>query len=148
MIKTYKSKTFNLKETTLIKRNRSCMSRQKKVWQKLELQKMLDANIIPSFTSSFASPVTIVQNGESSFRFTTNHRLMNQQTDVMTRIETIIDNTCGCTMFTPLYLCKGFWQVPLDEEYKECLSNPFDVYEYNRRLFGWKNSRAWFKKKL
>lgn len=36
----------------------------------------------------------------------------------MPRIEAIIDETGGCKMFSRIDLCKGFWQVSLQEEYK------------------------------
>lgn len=67
----------------------------------------------------------------------------------MPRIDNIIEETGGCHLFSRIDLCKGFWQIPL-EEYKQYTAfvTPFDVYEYNRLPFGWKNSPAWFQKMM
>lgn len=68
----------------------------------------------------------------------------------MPRIDNIIEETGGCHVFSRIDLCKGFWQIPLEEEYKQYTAfvTPFDVYEYNRLPFGWKNSPAWFQKMM
>lgn len=103
---------------------------------------MLDANIIRQSTSSFASPVTIVPNKDGTFRLSTDYRPVNQQADLfpfpMPHREAITDETGGCEIFSRINLCKGFWQVPLQEEYKQCTAfvTPFDVYDYNRLPFG------------
>lgn len=68
----------------------------------------------------------------------------------MPRIDDIINETGGCEWFSRIDLCKGYWQVPLQEEYKKFTAfvTPFDVYKYNRLPFGWKNSGAWFQKMM
>lgn len=56
----------------------------------------------------------------------------------------------GKFFFSRIDICKGYWQVPLQEDYKQYTAfvTPFDVYEYNRLPFGWKNSGAWFQKMM
>lgn len=145
---------FLLRDSTTVKRKPYSLSHDKKVWLKQELQGMLEAGIIRPSTSSFASPITIVPKEDGSFRLCTDYRLINKQTDLfpypMPRIDEIIDETGGCQWFSRIDLCKGYWQVPLKEDTKKFTAfvTPFDIYEYNRLPFGWKNSGAWFQKMM
>lgn len=145
---------FKLKDVTPVRRKPYNMSREKKVWLKSEIQKMLDAGIIRPSVSTFASPITLAPKEDGSLRLCTDYRILNHQTDLfpfpMPRIDGIIEETGGCKVFSRIDLCKGFWQVPLEEEYKmyTAFVTPFDIYEYNRLPFGWKNSAAWFQKMM
>lgn len=53
-------------------------------------------------------------------------------------------------VFTYRLMQGVYWQVPLKEETKKFTAfvTPFDVYEYNRLPFGWKNSGSWFQKMM
>lgn len=143
---------FRLADTTPVRRKPYPLSRERKTWLRKELQTMLDAKIIRPSTSTFASPITIAPKEDGTFRLCTDYRLLNQQTDLfpypMPRIDDIINETGGCRQFSCIDLTKGYWQIPLEEEYKKYTAfiTPFDVYEYNRLPFGWKNSGAWFQK--
>lgn len=115
---------------------------------------MLAAGIIRKSTSAYASPITIVPKEDGTYRLCTDYRLINKQTDLfpfpMPRIDDIINETGGCHWFSRIDLCKGYWQIPLQEEYKKYTAfvTPFDIYEYNRLPFGWKNCGAWFQKMM
>lgn len=143
---------FDLADKTVVQKRPYNMSREKKVWLKAELQAMLDAGVIRPSVSPFASPITIAPKEDGTFRLCTDYRALNHQTELipypMPRIDDIIDETGGCRWFSRLDLCKGFWQIPLTEETKKYTAfiTPFDLYEYNRLPFGWKNSPAWFQK--
>lgn len=143
---------FELADKTVIRKAPYNMSRERKMWLKKELQEMLDADIIRPSVSPFASPITIAPKEDGTFRLCTDYRVLNRQTELipfpMPKIDTIIDETGGCRHFSRIDLCKGFWQIPLTEETKmyTAFITPFDLYEYNRLPFGWKNSPAWFQK--
>lgn len=145
---------FKISDKTVVRKKPYNMTRKKKVWLKQELQNMLDADIIRPSVSPFASPITIAPKEDGTFRLCTDYRALNKQTDLIPfpipRIEAIIDETGGCRYFSRIDLCKGFWQVPLQEETKmyTAFTTPFDLYEYNRLPFGWKNSPAWFQKMM
>lgn len=99
------------------------LTKEKKAWLKEELQKMLDANVIRPSVSPFASPITIAPKQDGIWRLCTDYRAVNNQAQLipfpMPRIDTIIDETGGCTCFSRIDLCKGFWQVPLQEDTKQ-----------------------------
>lgn len=143
---------FKLRDTTVVRRKPYPLSRERKIWLQTELQTMLDAKIIRPSTSTFASPITIAPKEDGTYRLCTDYRLINRQTDLfpypMPHIDDIINDTGGSTVFSCIDLTKGYWQVPLDEDYKKYTAfvTPFDLYEYNRLPFGWKNSGAWFQK--
>ena len=104
---------------------------------------MLDAQIICPSTSAFnsyfkfASPITIAPKADGSLRLCIDYRQINKQTELfpfpMPRIDSIIDETGGCRVFSRIDLCKGFWQVALSEKYKKysAFITPFEIYEYN-----------------
>lgn len=108
---------------------------------------MLDANIIRPSTSPFASPIAIAPKADGTYRLCADYRLINQQTDLfpypMPNIDEIINNTGGCKTFSCIDLQKGYWQVPLQEEYKRYTAfiTPFDLYET-----GCLSDGAWFQK--
>lgn len=145
---------FVISNKTVVRKKPYNMTREKKVWLKHELQNMLEANIIRPSVSAFASPITIAPKEDGTFRLCTDYRALNKQTELipfpMPRIDAIIDETGGCRHFSRIDLCKGFWQVPLQEETKKYTAfiTPFDLYEYNCLPFGWKNSPAWFQKMM
>lgn len=145
---------FKLRDVTPVRKKPYSMSREKKLWLKTEIQNMLDAGIIRPSVSTFASPITLAPKEDGSLRLCTDYRILNNQTDLfpfpMPRIDEIIEETGGCKIFSRIDLCKGFWQIPLEEKYKmyTAFVTPFDVYEYNRLPFGWKNSAAWFQKMM
>lgn len=75
---------------------------------------------------------------DGSFWWCSDYPCINQQTDVlpyhMPRIENIIDEAeaGGCKIVYRIDFCKGFWQVPLEEEHKRYTAfiALFEVYEY------------------
>lgn len=145
---------FTLHNTTVIQKKHYPMTRERKMWLKGELQNMLDAKIIRPSTSTFASPITVALKEDGSLRLCTDYRALNQQTELfpypMPRIDDVINETGGCSVFSRIDLSKGFWQVPLTEESKKytAFTTPYGLYEYNRLPFGWKNSPAWFQKMM
>lgn len=145
---------FDLRDTTIVRKRAYRISHEKKTWLKQELQQMLNAGIIRPSTSPFASPITIVPKEDGSLRLCTDYRQINAQTELypypMPFVDDIINDTGGCKWFSRIDLCKGYWQVPLQEESKKYTAfiTPFDVYEYNRLPFGWKNSGAWFQRMM
>lgn len=145
---------FQLRDVTAVRKKPYGMSYEKKKWLKAELQSLLEYRIIRPSVSTFASPITMVLKDDGTYRLCTDYRLVNRQTDLfpypMPRIDDIINETGGCSWFSRVDLCKGYWQVPLQEEYKHFTAfvTPFGTYEYNRLPFGWKNSGAWFQKMM
>lgn len=64
----------------------------------------------------------------------------------MPRIDDMFDETGGCQAFLCIDLI-GYRQVPLEEEYKQCIAfvSTFGVYNYNCLPFRQKNSDARFQ---
>lgn len=131
-----------------------CMTREKKSWLRVELQKMWDADFDRPSVSPFPSPVTIAPKEDGSFRFCRNYHTHNQQTTLISfltpRIDSINYKARERKAFSQVDLCKGSWQVPLTEDPKvqTAFTTPFGRYEYNRLPFGLKNSPAWFQKMM
>lgn len=114
----------------------------------------MDAGIIHPFVSPYASLITTAPKEDGILWLCTGYREINNQTHLAPfdtpRIDRIIDDTDGCSWFSRIYLCKGFWPVPSQEDTKKCTAfvTPFDIYEYNRLPTGCKNSARRFQKML
>lgn len=117
---------FKLHDETVVRKKPYNLTREKKAWLKEELAKMLDAGIIRPSVSPYASPITIAPKEDRTLRLCTDYRAINKQTHLipfpMPRIDGIIDDTGGCTWLSRIDLCKGFWQVPLQEDTKQYMA--------------------------
>lgn len=146
--------SVELRDTTVVQRKPYSMSQEKKMWLKRELNGMLAAGITGPPTSTVACPITIVPKKYGPLRLCTDCHQVNCQTELfpfsMARMDDIINEMGGCSWYSRIDLCKGYWQVPLEEETKRFTAyvTLFDVYKYNRLPFGWKNSGAWIQKMM
>ena len=145
---------FKLKDTSPICRKPYTLSRAKQDLMEKELNEMLRHGVVRESTSAFGSPCTMVPKADGSWRFVTDYRLVNQQTDLLSwplpRIDEVIAETGGCRVFSTIDLLKGYWQQPLVEDTKKfsAFVTPFGTFEYNVNPFGWKNAPKFFQKMM
>lgn len=112
---------FKLRVIMVVMRKPYNMSRGRKVWPKSELQKMLDAKKKTHLLQVSHHQLLLFRKRMGRFictRITGLSANKHLFSSPMPRIEAIIDETGGCKMFSRIDLCKGFWQVSLQEEYK------------------------------
>ena len=86
---------------------------------KKDIEDMLARNIIRPSNSPYSAPIVLVTKKDGSNRMCTDFRRLNEVTKKdafpLPRIDHILDNLHGATIFSSLDLASGYWQVPLAE---------------------------------
>ncbi|CAN8072774.1 unnamed protein product [Agarophyton chilense] len=82
--------------------------------------KMLEAGVIETAQSAWASPVVLVPNPDGSLRFCVYYQKLNPVTlrdiDPLTRMDECIDSLGNANVFITLDANTGYWQVPVSEK--------------------------------
>ena len=68
----------------------------------------------------------------------------------MPRVEEVLESVGSATTFSMLDLCKGYWQVPMEEKSREktAFTTPFGLFEFNVMHFGLHNAPATFQRMM
>lgn len=117
---------------------------------KNEVDRMLQAGIVEPSDSPYAAPVVLVRKPDSSIRFCIDYRGLNSVTVFdpvpMPRMEDILNKVSKAKYISKLDLCKGYWQVPLDEDgkRKSAFVTTFGHYQFTVMPFGMVNAGATF----
>ena len=88
-----------------------------------EVDRMLEARIITPAESSWTSPVVIATNKDGSPRFCVDYRKLNSVIHAdrwsLPRVDEILDDMKGSSVFTTIDLFQGYWKIRTDEACKE-----------------------------
>ena len=68
----------------------------------------------------------------------------------MPRVEEVLESVGSATIFSMLDLCKGYWQVPMEEKSREktAFTTPIGLFEFNVMPFGLHNAPATFQRMM
>jgi len=119
---------------------------------KREVQYMLDNQLISPSSSSWSSPVVLVDKGQNQHRLCFDYRKVNAVTQSgrfpIPRIEDCIDQIGQAKFITKIDLLKGCWQVPLTERAKPISAFVVadGLYECEVMPFGMKNASSTFQR--
>lgn len=115
-----------------------------------EIERMLDEDIIEPATSTYNSPLRIVEKSDGSVRLTLDSRQINTviepETDRPERMEELLQNFHGVKIFSSLDLRSSFWQITLHpscRQYTAFLAFGH-CYQFKRLPFGLNVSTAAF----
>ena len=114
---------------------------------------MLDLGAIRHSNSPWASAIVLVRKKDGRLRFCIDLRKINNRTMKdsysLPRIELVLDQLLGSTIFTTLNLKAGYWQVEMVEEckaYTAFTCGPLGFYECETMPFGATNAPATFQR--
>ena len=114
---------------------------------------MLKQGIIEPSTSSWSSPVVLVEKKDGSSRFCLDFRKLNNVTvkDAypLPNAEELIDELSGSRWFSTLDLASGYWQVELDPIDREKTAFTFHgkgLFHFKVMCFGLTNAPATFQR--
>ncbi len=108
---------------------------------------------VPS-QSPWSSPCLLVPKPDSTFRFCTDYRKVNNITKPdsfpLPRIEDCVDKVGSARYVTKLDLLKGYWQVPLTKRASEISAfvTPDSFLQYTVLAFGMRNAPATFQRMM
>lgn len=141
-----------LKDTTPV-RQKPYRVPEKMVEQlKTEVAAMLEMGIIEPSNSEWSSPILLVPKKDGGIRFCTDFRKLNSvscfDSYPMPRIDELIERLGKASYMTTLDLCKGYWQVPLDQSCKPytAFRSPTGLYQYTVMPFGLHGAPATFQR--
>ena len=120
---------------------------------KAHLKEMLDLGAIRHSNSPWASAIVLVRKKDGKLRFCIDLRKLNKRTlkdsYSLPKIEHVLDQLLGSTIFTTLDLKAGYWQVEMVEEckpYTAFTCGPLGFYECETMPFGATNAPATFQR--
>lgn len=115
-----------------------------------EIDNMTEVGIIEPSTSPYAPPVVLVRKDDSSIRFCCDYRALNSITVFdprpMPRMDDFLNEVSRAKFISKIYLTKGYWQIPLDEDAKQksAFVTPMGHYQFTVMPFGMVNAPATF----
>ncbi|UYV61070.1 K02A2.6-like, partial [Cordylochernes scorpioides] len=119
---------------------------------KAEFQYMLNNGIIRPSNSPWASPLHLVSKKDESLRPCGDYRRLNAVTlpdrYPIPRLDDFHHILKGTRVYSKIYLCKAFYQIPIAEEDKPktAIIIPFGLFEFNVMSFGLRNATATFQR--
>ena len=122
--------------------------------QDAEVKKMLEAGVIESVQSEWASPVLLVPKPDRSLQFCVDYRNLNagtvKDTCPLPLMDECLDSLGDTKVFSALDAISGYWQmrIPESERDKTAFSRHSGLYRFSRMPFGLTNAPAMFQRAM
>lgn len=119
---------------------------------KAEIGTMLELGVIEPSKSEWSSPIVIVPKKDDTLRICIDFRKLNAQSRFdaypMPRIDDLLERIGQARYITTLDLCKGYWQVPLEEASRPytAFRTPLGLYQFTVLPFGLHGAPATFQR--
>lgn len=113
---------------------------------------MQETGPIEPSTSPYSSPIVIIKKKDGSNRFCVDLRAINSikvfDAEMISCADDIFVQLAGSKYVSKFDLCKGYWQLPLEETSK-CITvfrTPLGLYQFKVMPFGLVNASASFSR--
>ncbi len=119
---------------------------------KAEIETMLELGVIEPSKSEWSSPIVIVPKKDNTLRICIDFRKLNAQSRFdaypMPRIDDLLERIGQAKYITTLDLCKGYWQVLLEEASRPYMAfrTPLGLFHFTVLLFGLHGAPATFQR--
>ncbi|KAK7893383.1 hypothetical protein WMY93_022535 [Mugilogobius chulae] len=117
-----------------------------------EVEEMQRLGVIEPSQSEWCSPVVIVVKKDGSLRICIDFRKLNAMSEFdaypMPRIDELLEKIGRAKFITTLDLCKGYWQVPLEESSRPytAFQTPAGLFQFTVMPFGLHGAPATFQR--
>ncbi|CAI5484812.1 unnamed protein product [Closterium sp. Yama58-4] len=121
---------------------------------KKQIEYLLDRQLIRPSTSPYGAPVLFTPKPDGSLWICINYRALNKQTVKnkypIPRIDDLLDQLRGATVFSKLDLWSGYWQIKMADNsiHKTAFRTRYGSYKYLVMPFGLCNAPATFQAEM
>ena len=119
-----------------------------------EVEGMLKMGVISPSNSPYSSPIVLVKKPDGKYRFCVDFRAVNKvlkfDAEPMPDVEYMFAKLAHAKYFSKIDLCKGYWQIPMDEKDKDktAFQTPQGAFQWNVMPFGLKVAGAIFTRMM
>jgi hypothetical protein len=119
------------------------------------VEKLVAADVVEPCNSPWSSPILLVPKKDGGLRAVADLRKVNQcvlpDSYSMPDTQELLDQLAGARWFTSLDLSSAFWQLPLEEESRDCtafMTKTHGLLRWKALPMGFRNSSAYFQREI